>query len=355
MLESLQLENKKPVIDDDKMYESGDDDEEVKEGLKLMNAFHGTYVVRDPDGLFVFAEPPCEADLSNKENQSSKGQEENSVNDSDVPFAVSTDDEQDVDEKQPNQSLDRKSAPVIEPLLLSYGQTVQVATFSGGIAKLARGKGYILAGPDQLVKIGQPKDEACKIEGTLAAVSERRDKIKKMLNEMDEMMIKLNSDLTAANSVPYDDPFEMLPVVLEPGEKLIPPITPNTSAEKSSTRMHATPTTTPDQEGVGLSSSHLELPNLASLIGLGSNESPAVSHRAHAPASPGGTPGGGVNFRTGLSGHLALTSSSSHADRYDHSRRGIRMMSEHRGISKIKPIRRGSTPDAPPSPWNGEN
>lgn len=46
----------------------------------------------------------------------------------------------------------------------------------------------------------------------------------------------------------------------------------------------------------------------------------------------------GINFRTGLSGHMALTSPSAHVERGER-RREIRMMGEHRGLASNRRIR----------------
>ena len=52
-----------------------------------------------------------------------------------------------------------------------------------------------------------------------------------------------------------------------------------------------------------------------------------------------------VDFRTGLSGHRALT--SAHKSQFGAPRRQIRMMGEHRGIARIRPVRRSSPPSSP--------
>lgn len=47
---------------------------------------------------------------------------------------------------------EKKSDEPREPFTIIKGQTVQVAYFEGGVAKLARGEGYIMASEQQLVK-----------------------------------------------------------------------------------------------------------------------------------------------------------------------------------------------------------
>ena len=56
----------------------------------------------------------------------------------------------------------------------------------------------------------------------------------------------------------------------------------------------------------------------------------------------------GIDFRTGLSGHMGLTSASAHVDRLQvHQRREIRMMGEHRGISSVRRIRQQNSSGSP--------
>lgn len=59
---------------------------------------------------------------------------------------------------------------------------------------------------------------------------------------------------------------------------------------------------------------------------------------------------GGVDWRTGLSGHRALSSASTHVDRSTIQRREIRMMGEHKGVAHIGPVRHAATPGEPASP-----
>jgi len=55
------------------------------------------------------------------------------------------------DEDRSHVSL-QPDLPLEEPFTLQRGQTVQVVAFEDGVAKLARGAGYILASSSQLVK-----------------------------------------------------------------------------------------------------------------------------------------------------------------------------------------------------------
>jgi hypothetical protein len=90
-------------------YESGDDDELVLRGMKVMGSSSGTYVIRERKGLTVHPVPP-------KANK-------------------------------------KKTMGGADTRVLKYGQTVQIFLFDNKIATIARGAGYILVDhPSQLVK-----------------------------------------------------------------------------------------------------------------------------------------------------------------------------------------------------------
>lgn len=89
-------------------YESGDDDEMVLRGMKVLGSSSGTYTVVERNGLIVYPKYP----KSSKATPKSTG--------------VKT---------------------------LQYGQTVQITLFENKIASIARGAGYILVDDHaQLVK-----------------------------------------------------------------------------------------------------------------------------------------------------------------------------------------------------------
>lgn len=80
-------------------YESGEDDELVLRGMKVLGSSSGTYIVREPKGLKVYPFPP-----------------------------------------KKNDGIATKSAVKT----LKFGQTVQIFRFENKIATVARGAGYIL-------------------------------------------------------------------------------------------------------------------------------------------------------------------------------------------------------------------
>jgi len=60
------------------------------------------------------------------------------------------------------------------------------------------------------------------------------------------------------------------------------------------------------------------------------------SARGYRPTRTGSFDSGTVNFRTGMSGHAGLLQSKKHASPNAHSRREVRMMSDHRGVVQAR-------------------
>lgn len=163
--------------DEDKEYESGDDDEQVMEGMDLLSSGYGTYVVRSRDGLLVYPHDADPHKLLEQLHQPFRDLEFHSQfgrsSPLEISYSVSSDDEEDEIEAARKDSDDvlcqtdklgniesafRKVTPkkteiISTPLLrLEHGQTVQVVSFIDGVAMLSRGRGYVLASSTQLVK-----------------------------------------------------------------------------------------------------------------------------------------------------------------------------------------------------------
>jgi hypothetical protein len=105
--------------------ESDDEEEEydlngIISGMATLAGPCGTYAVKEPEGLAVTSSAPC------KQSQD--------------------------DEKKLDSPVESVEVEMQAPVLLKAGQTVQVVDFQDGVAKLARGTGYILASSSQLVK-----------------------------------------------------------------------------------------------------------------------------------------------------------------------------------------------------------
>ena len=157
------LENSKraTIIDEesDKDYDSGDDDEQVIQGISMMTSTCGTFVVKAREGLVIdpafpsLSSPFATYDKENHHNDPARKDERG------IKLQMPL-----VDERMLELSISRSSVDEVEaPLFcrhpidmnesrLRYGQTVQVVSIQNGIAKLARDRGFIQAKSNQLVK-----------------------------------------------------------------------------------------------------------------------------------------------------------------------------------------------------------
>jgi hypothetical protein len=113
--------------DDDEEEEDEYDLDRIISGMSTLSGPCGTYAVKEEGGLPVVRSNPRRESEDEIEKKDSNADEKKE----------SEDDEQ--EEKG-------------EPQLLSKGQTVQVVSFYEGVAKLARGHGFVVANSSQLVK-----------------------------------------------------------------------------------------------------------------------------------------------------------------------------------------------------------
>jgi len=159
--------------------EEDDDDEDefdvnrIIMGMMTIAGSCGSYVVRDPQGLIVLPNHPKEATTTmpyhreNNESSSSSSSELQGVACQESTIGTETQERSEEDdnrsEEDDNNSLihddqDDQHDPsdydtrLHKPLPIMFGQTVQVVSFKDGVAKLARGSGYICANSSQLVK-----------------------------------------------------------------------------------------------------------------------------------------------------------------------------------------------------------
>jgi hypothetical protein len=113
------------IIDDDDEDEEQFDLNRIISGMATLSGPCGTYAVREKEGLAVMSSDPRRKQHEDDEKKTQEDRE--SIH----------------------------SSPVIkvkDPFALEYGQTVQIVDFEDGVAKLARGRGFIVANSSQLVK-----------------------------------------------------------------------------------------------------------------------------------------------------------------------------------------------------------
>lgn len=265
--------------------------------------------------------------------------------------------------------LDEFERPLIR---LKYGDRVQVVSMdSRGWVKLARGYGYIrLENDKQLVKVGGTSDKACQIEAMLHELSIERNRLKHEQMKLERLSAGLMIDLQS--SLITSDDHVVVPAPegslkrsdSEVSLKLRKNSTTGDAVSSvddidvsTRSRTGLTPprsmdggTTTQQPPSMNDQHRHRE-------IRTAKSHSPGRTTQPASAKTPPSPPYGQVvppnlqqpnwssmvytptrvNFRTGLSGHRALTSSHSHPhDFIDRGYATVRSMSNHAGISSTK-------------------
>lgn len=111
------------IVDDDEDDEDQFDLNRIISGMATLSGPCGTYAVREKEGLAVMSSDPRRKQHVDEEKKTQE----------DIPSPV-------------------QISVVKDPFALEYGQTVQIVDFEDGVAKLGRGRGFIVANSSQLVK-----------------------------------------------------------------------------------------------------------------------------------------------------------------------------------------------------------
>lgn len=441
-------------------FQNIDDDEMVLDGIDSFASVCGTYIVRERHGLLVqgnnpnkvqenFVHFPLESYQASSKvtinnlcnNLAIKGQntnlkyvknEDSEVsNNSDVRIQEQLSMESHCNENfhvsRDKLSLSIRSEqislfakPFKQPLVLHYGQKVQVVDFIDGVARLARNQGFIIANRSQLGKVGEPLEKACIIEGMMNSARKTKVDLEKELEKVVRTEKFLLKDLQEILSRPEEYPVieeaifptvhqkvkysdkeplglssnqrstkdsQKLEITREYTKRSSSPVSPSSfssfnevddipilhdvafldscnhspslqiqSASSIDRRVNGFMTNKKKyfyskllrgrrsvnlgevNEAVEMnykesSSLNPRVPNLCLRKGSADNQSNSseevIDYRT------------GLDFRTGLSCHLALNSTRKNGRRVPQLfRNEIRMMGEHRGIASIKPIRK---------------
>ena len=241
---------------------------------------------------------------------------------------------------------DDSARPLIR---LKYGDRVQVVCSDPrGWVKLARGYGYIRLQNDkqQLVKVGGASDRACQIESTLHELSIERDRLKYEQTKLERLSAGLMIDLQSTLLTSDDH-------VICSAPKGFLRVTDSDLCDSTCSRRKKSGSL--DDIGVSITRgakgnedevavemktpSSCPRPTTAQVL-TATSHSP--TRMASLPSNQSQiTPTREVNWRTGMSGHRALTSSHSHPHDFISASGGTvrSSMSNHAGVSKSKSSR----------------
>jgi len=243
------------------------------------------------------------------------------------------------------------------PLIrLKYGDRVQVVSMdSRGWVKLARGYGYIrLENDKQLVKVGGTSDKACQIEAMLHELSIERNRLKYEQKKLERLSAGLMIDLQSTLLTSDDLVVVPAPAGIPRSDSELSLLLPrkmdrqasNVSVDDLDISKSSRSSLTSPRVMSNLSGDRITGPQPREIRSVKSHSPGRQSMiNSKTPPSPPAyptTPGGSsytmtptrVNFRTGLSGHRALSSSHSHP--HDFIGRPSRSMSNHAGLSSKK-------------------
>mmetsp|Transcript_23413 Transcript_23413/g.32816 ORF Transcript_23413/g.32816 Transcript_23413/m.32816 type:complete len:723 (+) Transcript_23413:360-2528(+) len=213
--------------DEDKVYESGDDDECVLTGIQHLTSDAGTYVIRDPNGLLLYPQEGKEQEDESQDCAKTETTDEEDEEQEDEDCSISSPRNHMLQQssgelateshasmevvmspnpykkkriKEDNNSPKKSPAPPTIPIRLPYGTRIQVLSFKHRKAQLSRKRGYIrVLDEKQLVKVGDFMDKASEVESLLASiVKDKQDlqhKIKRMERKMKDY-VKMENQLT---------------------------------------------------------------------------------------------------------------------------------------------------------------
>jgi hypothetical protein len=245
-----------------------------------------------------------------------------------------------------------------------------------------------------VVAVGNPRDEACRLQARLEALSQQRQRLLRKLDRLERTEARVKTELDRAMLSPDPVPFGVAPG-FETNEEAkeeeasigTPPPSPNRSeiypkalmqtpltisgSIEQSSSLEYSPTAMPSnvmspsnpggcnlpmvlrQENSSLSIPSLGCTIMPSFFDDDSDEDraplaePARPWNNSPPSTTRTVSERSINFRTGMSGHMALTSASSQVHRAMQRRGEVRMMGEHRGIGRIRPQHQRSCPQSP--------
>jgi len=182
-----------------------DEDALVFDGIESLGGQCGTYVVRERKGVMV--------QLHHPHHKTNEGEKENNVRDNNREGR-----QHEIWRVDSSASfLTAKSGNDLEhstsfspPTIVGYGQKVQIVDRVDGVFRLPRNLGFIVANDSQLVKVGAPLEQCCKIEGILSSLTASKLDLQKKLEQIDKDETNLNRQLKRQHLLP-----EVHPVISE--------------------------------------------------------------------------------------------------------------------------------------------
>ena len=363
----------------------------------------GSYVVVDMDGLVVLSSMPQDENGVLDQSIVLDSDEKIGPNDRNISQKSKTFLSKVLNrsENKTKTTCEAKSSPELNtsgvtlPTLLQYGDKVQVVEVVDSFwFRLSRKRGFIFADPSQLVRVGGPDDRACLLEATILALTQQRQNKTTEESRLNLQSENLYKSLSKVTKVHY--PVAVKPLMTAADLAPIPHIEKIASSSKTSTTTkflspkrnhielleHATPSpNSQNSPGSPLtrSAQHSETtPSSPSLFGipLGFGFNRTYTHVPPSPSQASNLSSSSapltstqtrdilnltlnrsnstknVNFRTGMSGHLALSTARTNRNGSQRHQSMYRM-SDHKGLTNAgsRPTRRHTVDDDELSSW----
>lgn len=308
--------------DDDSTYccDEDDDDALVFDSIESLRGLSGTYVVKEKRGLMIYRRCdrslPEEQETLLKTDSSGTLRTVMSSRTDEVNLIVSS-------------STGTEDSTGDESRVIEYGQRVQIVNRVDGVFRLARNRGFITASDSQLVKVGPPIEQSCKVEGMLYSVTKSQRILQRKLEKLVTIESKINRQLTKQLKLPESHPIITDYSIGNDGtnggsielyyrdQSEIEPV-----ANENSLRMDLPQMMALHKENNAGDTTNISIASGGS--GIKKPQIPKLDLRTELEE---------LNFRTGLSGHLALQSNSKLENRVPiRKRSNLFMMSEARGI-----------------------
>lgn len=185
-----------------------DEDALVFDGIESLGGQCGTYVVRERKGVMVQLHHPHHKTLGVEKENVENVRDSNREGRHDVIWRM--DSSASFLTAKSNNEIEH-STSFSQPTIVGYGQKVQIVDRVDGVFRLPRNRGFIVANDSQLVKVGAPLEQCCKLEGILSSFSAAKLDLQRKLEQISKDEFNLNRQLKKQSALP-----EAHPIISEP-------------------------------------------------------------------------------------------------------------------------------------------
>lgn len=368
-------------LDIEEMIQNEEEEEQrILQNLSVVTSACGTYAVASKVSLKIFPKRPNKNSSNSRSHSLSPRKDADSTRFHRVMSNIDREVESLV--KATNNTPTRKSRRYNNPeggllqsrsesfesadcMTLNYGDRVQVVSINDGWAKLARGYGFVYCkNGTELVKVGNAADKACRIEAILHNIALQRSKLKREQDQLGNESVKLmnmfqnhlmnDDDITVIDASSFSS-FS-IPILKENEPNTLKTSEQSTTFAKAKSAPILKSESPPRQarsdsnDSRGYNILNISPSSIFSRFSSENtendeNRSPDTVQQTPSPViNPTLLAGArewrrkndknaarGINFRTGMSGHMGVHSTYTHP--HDYLYDNFRKMSAHSGLT----------------------